>query len=74
MGKLKGVLGKALSAVAVIGVAAVGVAAVITVGSLIGRKGKSGVTSSDSEASDFDQEDFDEHSESQPRIDDPHRY
>jgi hypothetical protein len=48
MGRLKGVLGKALSAVAVIGVAAVGVAAVFTVGSVISRRKESGVSSPES--------------------------
>jgi hypothetical protein len=48
VGKLKGVLGKTISAIAVIGVAAVGVAAVFTVGSVITRKRRSGAECSES--------------------------
>jgi hypothetical protein len=55
MGKLKGLLAKTVSAVALIGVAAVGVAAVLTVGSMISRKKESGVSSSESGVSDDDE-------------------
>jgi len=44
VGKLKSLLGKTLSAVAVVGVAAVGVAAVLTIGSVISRKKTSEAT------------------------------
>ena len=56
---LKRLLGKALSAAAVIGVAAVGVAAVVTVGSIIGRKRKPGMSNADPDAPNAGQWDDD---------------
>src|SRR5262245_1438876 len=51
LGKVKGLLSKTLSAVAVVGVAAVGVEAVLTIGSVISRKKSSRASTPETGAS-----------------------